>query len=123
MGDLISLGYGYGYAMPETENKFKNMKKLFSDDAFDIEFYLEDNYPLLELVSSGDHWKGAGPLLLKIKRSGMSAYGYALEKIPDPALFTPTQDELNQLNDFYNMHHPAKGKVLEPGWFIYSSIG
>jgi hypothetical protein len=112
MGTTAVTRFGYGVQL--TDGSARSM-----DEYDDIEFFLDDNYPLLEDGSSGNAWAGKMETWVFVKSTLITDYDYSTIKL-NPANFTVPEDGLAQLTAFMSDTPLAVGAAQ---WVVLSSIG
>lgn len=112
MGDTTVIRFGYGVKL--TEGSARSL-----DEYDDIEFFLDDNYPLLEDGSSGNAWSGKMETWVLIKSTVLTEYEYGTIKL-NPSNFDVAEDGLAQLTEFMANTPLSVGAAQ---WVILSSIG
>jgi hypothetical protein len=112
MGQTTVIRFGYGVKL--TEGSARSM-----DEYDDIEFFLDDNYPLLEDGSSGNAWGGKMETWVLVKSTLITEYEYGTIKL-NPDNFTVPEDGLAQLTAFMTDTPLAVGAAQ---WVILSSVG
>jgi len=109
MGTQQSSSLGYGIRL---SNKIID-KIVDNETIFDIEQYLDENYPLLSEDAAGDHWDGEGSTVVVLKESLIDSDGITIfepKKLEDLSV-----DALAQLNDFVTAHKIK----LTPSWMLW----
>lgn len=112
MGDTHAVGMGYGVVY---ENSTSLEEKL--EEAIDIEFLLEDEYPMLVTHSSGNAWKNSSVQMIFIKSTTHYDYSFLIET--EDLNTTIPETGLHQLRNFcltFNL-------PFEPSWKIFSYLG
>ena len=112
MGQTAVTRFGYGVKL--TDGSARSLDKYD-----DIEFFLDDNYPLLEDGSSGNSWGGEVETWVLVKSATVTEYGYGTIKLT-PDNFTVPEDGLAQLTAFMMDTPLAVGAAQ---WVVLSSLG
>lgn len=112
MGQTTVIRFGYGVKL--TDGSARSM-----DEYDDIEFFLDDNYPLLEDGSSGNAWGGEMETWVLVKSTVITEYEFGTIKL-NPDDFTVPEDGLAQLTAFMTDTPLAVGAAQ---WVILSSVG
>lgn len=112
MGDTHALGMGYGVTYETTKSLEEKL-----EEAIDIEFLLEDEYPLLVDHGAGNAWHHSVTTMIFVKSTTHHDYGFLIE------------------TETLNSDVPAEGKAqlisfckrfdipFSPSWKIFSYIG
>lgn len=112
MGDTAVTRFGYGVKITDGPNRDM-------DEYDDLEFFLDENYPLLEDGSAGNAWSGKMETWVFVKSTMATDYGYKVIKL-NPASFSVPDRGLEEINRFINT---TKLTVGEPQWVILTSLG
>jgi hypothetical protein len=112
MGDTHAIGMGYGTVYTRTKALEEKL-----EEAIDIEFLLEDEYPLLVDHGAGNAWHHSVTTMVFIKATTHHDYSFLIEAntintgIP--------QEGIDQLRSFCNKFDIP----FRPSWKIFSYIG
>lgn len=112
MGTTHITGMGYG-VIYETSAALEEA----IDEAIDIEFLLEDHYPLLGDYHSGDAWSGETVKMLLIQSTVHHDYSFLIET--ENINTVVPEDELNALSSFCERFDLP----FTPSWKIFSYMG
>jgi hypothetical protein len=112
MGNTAVTRFGYGVKI--TDGPARSM-----DEYDDLEFFLINNYPLLDDGWAGNFWGDETEQWVFVKSTLVTEYDYKVIII-DPEKFLIPDEGLAELNRFISETPLAAGK---PHWAVLSSLG
>lgn len=111
MGQTVVTRFGFGVKL--TDGSARSM-----DEYDDIEFFLDENYPLLEDGSAGNGWSGDMETWVFVKSTAITEYDYKIIKVPDN--LTVPEDGLGQLTALMSDTPLTVGAAR---WVVLTSVG
>ena len=115
MGTQTRIGSGYGIIVPD---RIITQMEKSDNEAYDIESFLENNYPKLVDERAGNLWSEPGTALIFIKESVVES-GTLLDEY-NPLILTSLNpsalEELNTLIKRFKINSAPK-------WYIWGTIG
>lgn len=113
MGDTAVTRFGYGVKIADGSARDR-------DKYDDLEFFLDENYPLLEDGSAGNAWGGKMETWVFVKSTVATEYDYTVIKL-NLKNFTVPDEGMAEINRFISTETPLT--VGEPQWVVLSSLG